>query len=363
MIQDFKLQIDEAEKKIKELKNHFGFEEKNKEFKELTEAVETSDFWQKQRQAVEIQQKFSQLKKELADIKKLEDELTNLKNLGSLAAGNSREEKKLADEIEKLNFQVAKKSQELFFSGKYERGSAILVIEAGAGGRDAEDWAAMLLRMYQRWAERKNFSLKILQQHFGEGGGPDGRIGIKEVLFEIKGKFAYGLLKSEAGTHRLVRLSPFSAKNLRHTSFVRVQVLPKISSETSEIKLNPDDLRIETFRSSGKGGQNVNKRETAVRIIHLPTGLRAECQIERFQPLNRKIAEGILLGKIIDQKEKERQKEITELKGNEKPADFGSQIRSYVFHPYQMVKDLRSGIETSNVEAVLDGGIDGFLKI
>jgi len=220
----------------------------------------------------------------------------------------------------------------------------------------------MLLRMYERWAERKNFLVKITRRNFGEGGGPEGRIGLKEAGIIVKGKFAYGLLKKETGVHRLVRLSPFSGKGLRHTSFAKVEVLPKINEEEMEARLNPDELRIETFRSSGKGGQNVNKRETAVRVIHIPTGLRAECQVERFQAINRKMAEEILFAKITALKEKEKEDEMRKIKGKKISADFGSQIRSYVLHPYKMAKDLRTGNETSDVEGVLDGDIDRFIE-
>lgn len=265
--------------------------------------------------------------------------------------------------IEQLNVQIKRRLLEIHFSGKYDKGSAILFCEAGAGGRDAEDWAAMLLRMYQRWAERNNFQNKILYQKFGEGGGPEGRIGVKEAVIEIKGRFAYGFLKKEDGIHRLVRISPFSAKKLRHTSFAKIEVLPKIEEGEQELEIRPEDLKIETFRASGPGGQYVNKRESAVRVIHLPTGLRITSQTERLQGQNRKIALEVLSAKLLQLKEKEKKLELEKVKGKRVSVDFGNQIRSYIFHPYQMVKDHRAKIEDSNIEEVLDGNLDKFIQV
>lgn len=251
----------------------------------------------------------------------------------------------------------------MFLSGKYDKLSAILNIQSGAGGRDAEDWSVMLLRMYQRYTQRKNWTSKILDQHFTEGGGPEGRIGVKEVSMEIKGKFAYGLLKKETGTHRLVRRSPFSAKGLRHTSFSKVEVIPRIEeTNVAEIKLKPEDLKIETFRASGPGGQNVNRRESAVRITYLPTGIQAASQVERLQGLNRKIAEQIIISKIVAAREKEREKEIEQIKGKKVSPDFGHQIRSYVLYPYKLVRDHRTNVETTDVGAVLNGDLDAFIE-
>lgn len=219
----------------------------------------------------------------------------------------------------------------------------------------------MLLRMYERYCLVKGFKTKILDQSFGEGGGPEGRIGTKSVTLEIKGSYAYGFLKKESGVHRLVRISPFSAKSLRHTSFSLVEVLPEISkTEESEIKIKPEDLKLETFRASGPGGQHVNRRESAVRITHKPSRISVSCQGERLQGLNRKKAMKVLAAKLYQLKMTEEKKELKEIKGNLVSASWGNQIRSYVFHPYRLVKDLRSGIETSNVESVLDGNLDQF---
>lgn len=255
-----------------------------------------------------------------------------------------------------LKQKLAKKEQ-------LNKGPAILIIQSGAGGRDAEDWAALLLKMYQRYCQDKQWAFRMLYQQFGEGGGPEGRIGLKEASMEIKGEFAYGLLCKESGVHRLVRKSPFSAKNIRHTSFAKVEVLPKIEEiEQTDIKIKPEDLKVDTFRASGHGGQNVNKRESAVRITHLPTGLVVASQAERLQGQNKKMAVQILTAKLLALREKEQAKELENIKTKDISPDFGYQIRSYVLHPYKLVKDHRTSIKTSNVEQVLDGGLDRFIK-
>ena len=236
-------------------------------------------------------------------------------------------------------------------------------IFSGAGGIDAQDWATILLRMFERYCERKAFQVKVIHQSFGEGGGPEGRIGTKSATLEIKGSYAYGFLKNESGVHRLVRQSPFSAKKLRHTSFVLVEVLPEVGKkEQEEIKIKPEDLRLDTFRSSGPGGQYVNKRESAVRITHLPTGTIVSSQSERLQGLNKDKAMKVLYAKLYQLKEAERKKELKEIKGKTVSASWGNQIRSYVLHPYKLVKDLRTGVETSDVEEVLDGDLDKFIE-
>ena len=236
-------------------------------------------------------------------------------------------------------------------------------IYSGAGGQDAQDWATMLLRMYERYCQRKGFKTEILHQSFGEGGGPEGRIGTKSVTLEIKGLPAYGYLKKENGVHRLVRISPFSTKKLRHTSFALVEVIPKIEDLLKEgITINPEDLKTDFYRASGPGGQYVNRRETAVRIRHLPTGIVASCQSERSQAQNRKRTMELLYSRIYDFYKKKRKKEMAKVKGERISASWGNQIRSYVSHPYKLVKDLRTGLETSSVEKVLDGNIDEFIE-
>ena len=250
-----------------------------------------------------------------------------------------------------------------FLSGKYDKRNAILQIFSGAGGVDAQDWTTMLLRMFERYCAFKGFQTKVLQQSFGEGGGPEGRIGTKSATLEIKGNFVYGFLKKESGVHRLVRLSPFSAKSLRHTSFALVEVLPEIGKEEEEeIKINPEELKVETYRASGPGGQYVNKRESAIRITHLPTGIVVTVQSERLQGLNREKAMKILYAKLYQVKEAEKKKEMKKIKGEAISASWGNQIRSYVLHPYKLAKDLRTGVEVSDVEGVLDGDLDKFIE-
>jgi len=284
----------------------------------------------------------------------------------------------LTKEVENKLFDLEKKIKEreteVFLAGKYDKRNALLSVSSGAGGQDSEDWATILLRMYERFCQKKGFRTKILHQSFGEGGGPEGRIGTKSVVLEVKGKYAYGILKKESGTHRLVRISPFSAQSLRHTSFASVEVLPEIPKlDQTEIKINPEDLKLETFRASGPGGQYVNKRESAVRITHLPTNIKVACQSERLQGENRQKAESLLYAKLCQNQILAQEKEIKKIKaaqgrsssgerGKSSSASWGTQIRSYVFHPYKLIKDYRTGIETSKVDEVLDGNLDEFIN-
>jgi len=262
-----------------------------------------------------------------------------------------------------LEKEIKNQEVKIFLSDKYDKNNAILEIFSGAGGVDAQDWVAMILRMYQRYCGGRGFEVSILHQSMGEAGGPEGRIGLKSAILEIKGKYAYGLLKKETGVHRLVRLSPFSAKKLRHTSFALVEVMPELGKEEeSEIQIKPEEIKIDFYRASGPGGQNVNKRESAVRITHLPTGIIANCQMERSQSQNREMAMKILCAKIYKEKEGNRLKEIKEVKGDRVSASWGNQIRSYVLHPYKMVKDMRTGIEKSNPDEVLDGDLQDFIE-
>jgi len=236
-----------------------------------------------------------------------------------------------------------------------------LEIFSGAGGQDSQDWTTMLLRMYERYCSVKGFKTSILHQQFGDAGGPEGRIGTKSVTMEIIGNYAYGFLKKESGVHRLVRISPFNAQKLRHTSFASVNILPEIN-DNSEIEIKPDDLKIDTFKSSGPGGQYVNKTESAVRITHIPTGIIAASQTERLQGKNKDNAMKILYAKLYQLKQESHAKELKKIKGEQVSTAFGSQIRSYVLHPYKMVKDLRTQYETSDAEGVLNGNLEKFIE-
>lgn len=326
----------------------FDLAKKKEKAKELERETQKPELWKQKERAIKITQELSELQGEIADFENLKSDLTKLNT---------------EKEIEEFKKKLKNTELQVFLSGKYDKGRAILSIFAGAGGQDAQDWATMLLRMYERHCVLKGFQTKILEQSFGEGGGPEGRIGTKSATLEIKGNYAFGFFKKETGVHRLVRLSPFSAKSLRHTSFVLVEVLPEISeAEESEIKIKPEDLKIDTFRASGPGGQYVNKRESAIRITHLPTKITVSCQIERLQGLNREKAMKILIAKLHQLKEEKTKKELKEIKGENISASWGNQIRSYVLHPYKLVKDLRTGVETSNAEGVLDGNLDEFIE-
>ena len=266
----------------------------------------------------------------------------------------------LQDEIEResllISAQLEKLSLATLLGGKYDRGNAILTINTGEGGTDAQDWAGMLERMYLRWCERRGFQTEILDQTEGEEAG------IKTVSIMVTGSFAYGYLRAEKGVHRLVRLSPYDSAHRRHTSFAQVEVLPEAAQEDPLVTISPDDLRIEVYKSSGAGGQSVQKNSTAVRIIHLPTGLVVSCQNERSQMQNRENAMRVLRARLLDLAQVAVDKHLADLRGVYQKAEWGSQIRSYVLHPYQMVKDHRTDYEVGNSLAVLDGDLDGFIE-
>ena len=261
----------------------------------------------------------------------------------------------LAKDQKELEAVFGKAHVELFLSGPYDKNDAILVISPGTGGVEAQDWAEMLLRMYLRYCEKKGFAFSVTEKQMGNEAG------IKRAVSEVKGMLAYGYLKSEHGVHRLVRLSPFNAKNLRQTSFALVEVLP-VLAENEGVEINAKDLRIDTFRSSGPGGQNVNKTESAVRVTHLPTGIVVACQTERSQIQNRMQAMAILRAKLMHKMAEEHAAKVEELKGGYKEAAFGNQIRSYTFQPYTLVKDHRTDAQTSQVQQVMDGDIDLFIE-
>jgi peptide chain release factor 2 len=318
-------------------------------------------FWDDQVQAPVISSQYSRLKHRLGEFTALEERFGDLQTTEELvreelAADAVDDEllEELVDGVGELERALERSEELRFFSGQYDEGGAIVTIHPGAGGTESQDWAEMLLRMYLRWFEHRNFKVEINDTQEGDEAG------IKSVTLSVEGENAYGLLASEKGVHRLVRMSPFDSANRRHTSFAAVEVSPLVSDEV-EVEINEDDLRIDTYRSSGAGGQHVNKTSSAVRITHLSTNIVVQCQNERSQISNRATAMRMLKSKLLELEERKLADELARERGEVRDVNFGSQIRSYVLHPYQMVKDLRTGHEVGNAPGVLDGDLDGFV--
>lgn len=321
--------------------------------------MQSPDFWNNQERAKKMGEEASVLKKEIKEWEHLNAEIKTLAELAELAH-DADIAKELEARVSSLERGVREYETQKLFSGKYDKGNAVVFIFSGAGGKDAEDWSSLLRRMYTRWAEKRGFRVTVLHEHFGEFQGPSGW-GIKNVTLKIAGDHAYGWLKKESGVHRLVRISPFSSQSLRHTSFALVEVMPEFVAP-EEVAFKPDEIKIEFFRSSGPGGQNVNKRETAVRVTHIPTKISVAAQSERTQERNRDIAMRMLAAKLYQERLREQEREQARLRGEGVAVEWGSQIRSYVLHPYQMVKDHRTEYETSDIQGVLDGELDGFIE-
>lgn len=340
-----------------------------KRIRELQRLSESPDFWSNRQDAEATLSELARLKETVSRWdgfqKALEGELSQLETLEDLVREAGNEEspeiqellRERAEALEKIDREVNAAEIELFLSGPYDTYDATVSVYAGAGGRDAADWASLLLRMFRRFAERRGWKVRLLHEHRDPEGG------VKSATIEVRGGRAYGWLRRENGVHRLVRISPFDASRRRHTSFALVEVLPVFPEATlRDIVIAPDEVSFEAARSSGPGGQNVNRRETAVRLVHLPTGIVVECQAERTQGANRERAMAMLKAKLLARKEEERREMLAREKGKRVEAAWGNQIRSYVLHPYKLVKDHRTGVEHHDPEAVLDGDLDRFIE-
>ncbi len=333
----------------------FDLAGKQTRIEELEEAAASPAFWNDPDRARVASRELNDLRKVVEDWNTLQSRLTDLAEFGPLAADDPGLETELDSELDELEHTLERKEFLLVLSGQYDSGDAMVAIHAGAGGTEAQDWADMLLRMYLRWCDRRGFQSEIVDRTEGDTAG------VKSVTVEIKGAYAYGYLRSEAGTHRLVRISPFDAGNRRHTSFAKVEVIPSLDMDI-DFEIKRTDLQIDTFRSSGAGGQHMQKNDTACRITHKPTGIVVSCQNERSLTQNKEQAMKVLRGRLYAMEQEKLEAERARLKGDHVEADFGSQIRNYVLHPYNLVKDLRTQMETGKTTAVLDGDIDLFME-
>ena len=312
-------------------------------------------FWEDSEHAASVSAEHARCARRLEMFGELSADVEDLDGLAQMAEEDASVQEEVDEQIASVEARLASLEEQRLFSGRYDAGDALVSVNAGAGGTDAQDWAEMVLRMLMRWGERRGFEVELLEVSEGEEAG------IKSATFRARGENAYGLYSAERGVHRLVRLSPFDSAHRRQTSFAGVEVAPVVA-DTGEIEINEDDLQVDTYRASGAGGQHVNKTDSAVRITHRPTGIVVQCQNERSQSSNRQTAMAMLRAKMLERRERERQQEIAREKGEAQDVNFGSQIRSYVLHPYTMVKDHRTSQELGDVQRVLDGDLDGFVR-
>lgn len=359
------LQIDEAKQILTEInaiakdaENALGLEQLKVELDKLKLQMEQPGFWDNIAEANKVNKKIKPIEDKLNQFERLTARLEDVDVMLELLEESHDEDtaNELAEELTALKKDTADLRLKALLRGEYDANGAILSLHAGAGGTEAQDWVEMLYRMYTRWCERKKYNIKVLDFLAGDDAG------VKSVTFEVTGLNAYGYLKAEKGVHRLVRISPFDSSSRRHTSFASLDVMPDLEDDDADIEISPDDIKMDVYRASGAGGQHVNKTSSAVRLTHLPTGIVVQCQNERSQMQNRETAMRMLKSKLIEKRESEKMQEMQELKGEMKKIEWGSQIRSYVFHPYSMVKDHRTGEETGNVTAVMDGEIDAFIN-
>jgi len=336
---------------------HFNLPGVTKELEELEQRASEPEFWNDAENSQKVLQRTKSLKAKLESYQKLLSDCEDALTLAELGL-DEKDESVLAEVIESYENVLSRYEKmrlETLMKGEYDANNAIITLHAGAGGTEAMDWVQMLFRMYTRWAEKNGFETRVLDMLDGDEAG------IKSVTVEVIGEYAYGFLKSEKGVHRLVRISPFDASGRRHTSFASMDVMPELD-DSVEVEINPDDIKMDVYRSSGAGGQHVNKTSSAVRITHIPTGIVVACQNERSQFQNRDMAMRMLKAKLLELKERERDEKLNQLKGEQMDIAWGSQIRSYVFCPYTLVKDHRTNYEEGNVQKVMDGGIDEFIQ-
>lgn len=335
---------------------HFDRAGLEKELHELECKMQESGFWDDSKKAEEVTKKSKLIKDKIENYDKLKSQLDDIEVLKDIMEEDDIESaNEIIQTIKSIEHEIEDYNMKILLSGEYDKNNAIVTLHVGVGGTDANDWTEMLLRMYTRWCENKGYSVETIDLIAGDEAG------IKSVTLKVTGEYVYGYLKAEKGIHRLVRISPYNANGKRQTSFASMEVLPELTKE-QDITIRPDDLKVDTYRSSGSGGQHINKTDSAVRITHIPTGIVVQCQNERSQFSNRETAMEMLKSKLVELKERAHKEKIEDLTGELKDMGWGSQIRSYVFHPYSMVKDHRTNVETSNVNGVMDGDIDLFIN-
>ena len=351
---ELKDKTSELEGRLAELEAFFDVEGLRGEAEELAEEMSRPGFWDDPEEAKSVSARFSRVQGRIELLDGLRERLSDSGEIIELAEGDGDLLREVEGELRRVELALEEQEVARLFAGEYDEGDAILTINSGAGGVDSQDWAEMLARMYRRWVERRGFGLEVIEYTEGEEAG------IKSATFTVSGEYAFGLLSAERGVHRLVRISPFDAGGRRHTSFASVAVAPVVG-EAVEVEIEEKDLKVDTYRASGAGGQHVNKTDSAVRITHLPTGIVAQCQNERSQHQNREVAMRVLKARLFELEREKREQEIAAQSGEKADIEWGSQIRSYVLHPYKLVKDHRTGEETANVDRVLDGDLDAFI--
>ncbi|MBD0357874.1 MAG: peptide chain release factor 2 [Rubrobacter sp.] len=354
LVSELSEKVAELKGRLSELEEFFDVEALRGRAATLSEEMSRPDFWDDQEEARTLSAESARAEGRLRLLDGLRSRVSDAEELLELAEGDEEILLEVAEELGSVERTLEEQEVARLFSGPYDEGAAIMTINSGAGGVEAQDWAEMLARMYRRWAERRGYSLQTIEYTLGEEAG------IKSATYSIAGEYAFGLLSAERGVHRLVRVSPFDAQGRRHTSFASVAVAPVVS-DAVEVEIDEKDLKVDTYRASGAGGQHVNKTDSAVRITHLPTGTVVQCQNERSQHQNREVAMRVLRARLFELEREKRERELAALEGDRADIEWGSQIRSYVLHPYKMVKDHRTGEETANVDRVLDGDLDAFI--